>query len=408
MRDSMTHRSATLSVVLCLLASVPGVALGAFGFEDVSKRAQQLAAKSYKAPEAKLPAALRDIGYDAYRDIRFKADQALWRGRLPFEVQFFHPGFLFQQTVRINIVGASGVRKLPFDPKAFTYGRNTFDPKDLRDIGYAGFRVHYPLHRDDYKDEVAVFLGASYLRAIGRNQGYGLSARGLAVDTALPSGEEFPAFREFWLEWPAAEAKELVVYALLDSRRVTGAYRFVIRPGDATVLDVRARLFLRAGVGKLGIAPLTSMYFFGENQPAPGEDYRPEVHDSDGLLIASATGEWLWRPLPAPWFRNVDSRSRAAESALTFFGMELLGSQPIGSPSGNLLFSTVLAGSPYLLRRWIPCAAVASVSPWLFHTYARRAAQTFEMYGYARLDLASRASQSWYASGPRGLPSNGI
>lgn len=294
------NSSATLRVVLLLLASVPGVAHAAFGFEDVSKRAQQLAAKSYKAPDTKLPAALRDISYDAYRDIRFKADSALWRGRLPFEVQFFHPGFLFQSPVKINVIGAKGVTKLPFDPKAFNYGRNTFDPKDLRDLGYAGFRIHYPLHGNDYKDEVAVFLGASYLRAIGRNQGYGLSARGLAVDTALASGEEFPSFREFWLEWPAPDARELVVYALLDSRRVTGAYRFVVRPGDATVLDVRARLFLRGAVGKLGIAPLTSMYFFGENQPAPAEDYRPEVHDSDGLLIASSTGEWLWRPLVNP------------------------------------------------------------------------------------------------------------
>ena len=292
--------AATLRVALFVLASVPGVAHAAFGFEDVSKRAQQLAAKSYKAPEAKLPAALRDISYDDYRDIRFKADSALWRGRLPFEVQFFHPGFLFQHPVKINVVGARGVTKLPFDPKAFTYGRNKIDPKDLRDIGYAGFRIHYPLNREDYKDEVAVFLGASYLRAIGRGQGYGLSARGLAVDTALASGEEFPSFREFWLEWPAPDARELVVYALLDSRRVTGAYRFVIRPGEMTVLDVRARLFLRAPVGKLGIAPLTSMYFFGENDPAPVEDYRPEVHDSDGLLIASSTGEWLWRPLVNP------------------------------------------------------------------------------------------------------------
>lgn len=296
----MTYRSATLRVALFVLASVPGVAHAAFGFEDVSKRAKQLAARSYKAPEAKLPAVLRDIGYDAYRDIRFKADSALWRGRHPFEVQFFHPGFLFQHPVRINVIGASGVSKLPFDPKAFNYGRNKFEPKDLRDLGYAGFRIHYPLHRNDYKDEIAVFLGASYLRAVGRNQGYGLSARGLAVDTALPSGEEFPSFREFWLEWPAPDARELVVYALLDSRRVTGAYRFVIRPGDATVIDVRARLFLRAGVGKLGVAPLTSMYFFGENHPAPAEDYRPEVHDSDGLLMAAANGEWLWRPLVNP------------------------------------------------------------------------------------------------------------
>ena len=296
----MSRPAQALRAALLILACAPAVA-GAFGFEDVSKRAQELARKSYKAPANTLPAPLREMSYDEYRDIRFKADQALWRGKLPFEVQFFHPGFLFQHPVKVNVIGARGVQPLKFNPDAFSYGRNQFDPKELRKLaGYAGFRIHYPLNRADYKDELAVFLGASYLRALGRDQGYGLSARGLAVDTALPSGEEFPAFREFWLEWPAPDARELVVYALLDSRRVTGAYRFVIRPGDATVIDVRARVFLRDGVGKLGLAPLTSMYFFGENQPGPVEDYRPEVHDSDGLLVASATGEWLWRPLVNP------------------------------------------------------------------------------------------------------------
>lgn len=294
--SSDTFRAALIGVATAF--ATPALA---FNFDDVGRRAQALAAKSYKAPEQKLPAPLRDIGYDAYRDIRFLADHALWRNaNLPFEVQFFHPGFLFQQTVPVHVISAQGVKPIPFNPDAFSYGRNEIDRKVLRKLGFAGFRIHHPLNRADYKDEVAVFLGASYFRGVGRGQAYGLSARGLAVDTALPSGEEFPAFREFWIEWPAPNARELVVYALLDSRRVTGAYRFVIRPGEATTMDVRARLFLRGAVGKLGLAPLSSMFFFGENQPAPVEDYRPEVHDSDGLLVAAGTGEWLWRPLVNP------------------------------------------------------------------------------------------------------------
>ena len=297
MRPPYPHLRA---VLLALAILAPGAA-GAFGFEDVSRRAQQLAGKSYRAPESKLPAALRDITYDDYRAIRFRTERSLWRGTgLPFEVQFFHPGFLFRDTVAINLVTAQGVKPYRFDPDAFTYGSTRIDRKALAKIGYAGFRVHFPINRGDYKDEVAVFLGASYFRAVGRTQGYGLSARGLALDTALPSGEEFPAFREFWIEWPAPDAQELVVYALLDSRRATGAYRFVIRPGETTAMEVRLRVFLRGDVGKLGIAPLSSMYFFGENQPAPAEDYRPEVHDSDGLLIAGGNGEWLWRPLVNP------------------------------------------------------------------------------------------------------------
>jgi glucans biosynthesis protein len=147
---------------------------------------------------------------------------------------------------------------------------------------------------------VLVFLGASYFRALGKDQRYGLSARGLAVDTALASGEEFPVFTEFWLEKPAPGAKELTIYGLLDSKSMSGAYRFILRPGTDTAIDVKARIFARRNIAKLGVAPLTSMYLFGENQRSPTEDYRPEVHDSDGLSIASGTGEWIWRPLSNP------------------------------------------------------------------------------------------------------------
>ena len=149
-------------------------------------------------------------------------------------------------------------------------------------------------------DEVLSFVGASYFRALGKGQGYGASARGLAIDTALSSGEEFPRFSEFWIARPVAGSKELIIYALLDSRRMTGAYRFVLRPGTETAMEVRARLYPRGEVAKLGIAPLTSMFFFGENQPPPAGDYRPEVHDSDGLSLLTGEGEWIWRPLVNP------------------------------------------------------------------------------------------------------------
>jgi periplasmic glucans biosynthesis protein len=202
--------------------------------------------------------------------------------------------------VKINEVNAQGVREIAFDPDDFDYGANKIDASKLRGLGFAGFRVHYALNAPKYKDEVLVFLGASYFRALGKGQLYGISARGLAVDTAVPSGEEFPRFVEFWIERPAAQAKELVVYALLDSRRLAGAYRFVVKPGVETSVDVKARLFLREAVEKLGLAPLTSMFFFGENQRPPYEDYRPEVHDSDGLSVRAGNGEWIWRPLVNP------------------------------------------------------------------------------------------------------------
>jgi len=196
------------------------------------------------------------------------------------------------------------VNEIAFETAAFDYGKNKLDRSQFARVGFAGFRVHYPLNlapgKPAYKDELLSFLGASYFRALGQGQRYGASARGLAIDTAERGGEEFPRFEQFWIERPTASAKELVIHALLDSRRVTGAYRFVIRPGAATATDVQARLYLREPVAKLAIAPLTSMFFFGENQRAPSEDFRPEVHDSDGLSIQASNGEWIWRPLVNP------------------------------------------------------------------------------------------------------------
>jgi glucans biosynthesis protein len=287
------------AVALALLAFQPHA--WAFNFEDVATQAKTLAASPYKKPKAELPKALQDLSYDQYRDIRFNPDKALWRdAKLPFEVAFYHPGRIFDTPVRINEVVGKAVRPIPFDPKSFDYGANKLNPKDLSGLDFAGFRVHYPVNTPKYKDEVLVFLGASYFRALGRGQRYGLSARGLAIDTALMSGEEFPRFSEFWIERPDPQARELRLYALLDSPRATGAYRFVLKPGQDTVLDVRARLYLRQNVAKLGLAPLTSMFYFGENHRVGIDDFRPEVHDSDGLSIQNGTGEWIWRPLVNP------------------------------------------------------------------------------------------------------------
>jgi glucans biosynthesis protein len=272
----------------------------AFDFDDVAERARTLAGQPYEKPDPKLPRELIDLTYDQYRDIRFKPDKALWRnGKLPFELQFFHPGLYYNQIVQLNVIDSRGPHPLKFSVDSFDYGKNQLDLDKLRDLGYAGFRVHYPLNSREYKDELLVFAGASYFRALGKGQRYGLSARGLAVDTGSMSGEEFPMFTEFWIEWPRAADHELTMYALLDSRRVTGAYKFKVKPGDTTAMDVQARLYLRDSIDKLGIAPLTSMFMFGENQPAKGEDYRPEVHDSDGLMLHTDQ-EWVWRPLVNP------------------------------------------------------------------------------------------------------------
>ncbi|HEY3731611.1 MAG TPA: glucan biosynthesis protein [Steroidobacteraceae bacterium] len=272
-----------------------------FGFESVQRLAQARANEDYRDRSSKLPDSLSKISYDDYRNIQFRPDQALWRHQALFEVQFFHRGFAYDKRVNVTEVGENGaLRPLTYEPSQFDFGKNG-PPKDLpADLGYAGLRVHFPLLTPDYKDELIAFLGASYFRLLGRDQNYGASARGVALNVATTGGEEFAYFTDFWLVRPAPEQRTLTIYALLDSPSVAGAYRFEIRPDMTSTVEVTATLYARKDIDKLGLAPLTSMFLYGKDRPRPYDDYRPEVHDSDGLLLQTGSGEWIWRPLNNP------------------------------------------------------------------------------------------------------------
>lgn len=268
-------------------------------FNAIEARAKALAESSYKPVQAQMPPELANMSYDQYRSIIFRPEASLWRGESLFEIQLFHPGFLYREPVVLHMASSEGDPSLKFKQEFFNYVglAEGLAGKVPENIGFAGFRVHYPLNTNEFKDEFLVFQGASYFRLVGPGQVYGLSARGLAIDTAESSGEEFPVFREFWLIKPEPDQTRLVIYALLDSPSVTGAYRFEITPGAPTEMGVEARLFARRDIKKLGVAPLTSMFHHGENTTRFIDDFRPEVHDSDGLLVAAANGEWIWRPL---------------------------------------------------------------------------------------------------------------
>ena len=194
-----------------------------FDAAAVRQVARDLAQKPFKAPDDKLPDNLKDLSYDQYRSIRFLPERALWKDEhLGFQAQFFHRGFYY--TSRIDMFQVADGRAVPirYAPSLFDFGKVAPPPPDA-DLGFAGFRLHAPINRPDYFDEVCVFLGASYFRAVAKNQIYGLSARGLSINTADPKGEEFPLFRSFWIEKPAPNADSIVVHALLDSESLTGA-----------------------------------------------------------------------------------------------------------------------------------------------------------------------------------------
>jgi glucans biosynthesis protein len=246
---------------------------------------------------------LGDLTYDTYRLIRFREEAARWQGDpTGWQLRAFHMGWLFPEPVRLFEVAGDQATEILFSTDDFEYLNELAAqvPAHAELPGVAGFKVNWPLNRPDRWDEVAAFLGASYFRALGRNSAYGLSARGLALNTGTSVPEEFPRFSRFYIERDAGGGSQLTIHATLESPSVTGAYRIVIRPGIVTEMDVTARLFFRTEVAELGVAPLTSMFLFSEKNRAEFDDYRPNVHDSDGLRIVKADGDVIWRPLNNP------------------------------------------------------------------------------------------------------------
>jgi glucans biosynthesis protein len=273
-------------------------------FEDVIEEARKKSSEPYAA--ATVPAFLATLTFDQYRQIRWRDEDLLWRdAALPFQIGFFHPGYLFNQPIRCFQVDRKGVQPIPYLPRFFDFGGAIPIQKLPPNLGYAGFRIYYPLERRDRLAEVASFLGVSYFRMVGKNMAFGLSARGLAIDTAAKRPEEFPSFTRFWFSEPSPSARVLLFYALLDGPSVTGAYRFELEPGSETLLRVRAVLFLRHECEEVGLAPLTSMFWYGENTEIPAGNRHPEVHDSDGLLFRLGEERWFWRPLESGTERRV-------------------------------------------------------------------------------------------------------
>ncbi|MEO0523412.1 MAG: glucan biosynthesis protein G [Pseudomonadota bacterium] len=306
--DSLMLRRDLLKSILALAAipsvagaEEPGIALGEgvpFSSEDVRAMARDMAAQDYEA-RPMIPKDWRNLTYDQYRKIWFDSRNALWRedDSVPQRVDVFPPGLYFPQGVKMYVVDGSLARPL-------TFGMGVFDTTDkfpdvtIDDtLGYSGLRLRAELREKGTYEEYAVFQGASYFRGIGTGQIYGLSARGLALKTGDPMGEEFPDFVAFWIEKPGPDAGNVVLHALLDSPSCTGAYRFDIRYGETLVMDVEAEVFARERLKHVGIAPLTSMFLFDDTDRQRFDDFRPAVHDNDGLLIHNGAGEMIWRPL---------------------------------------------------------------------------------------------------------------
>ncbi len=278
-----------------------------FSKDALINEARALARQPYVAAEM-VPQEWRDLAYDQFKSIWFKNDQALWENtKTPYRVDFLHPGLYYKRPVQVYSVEDGFAKHLKFDFDLFDKTDKVPNLPIKDSLGFSGFRLRAEIEKSGVYQEFMVMQGASYFRAIAKGQEYGLSARGLSLNTADPKGEEFPDFSKFWIERPAEGDSTILVHALLDGPSVTGLYSFIITPGMPTVMDVTARIFTRKELDNVGLGPLTSMFLFDETNHARFDDFRPAVHDSDGLMIQNGAGETLWRALANPKTLQVSS-----------------------------------------------------------------------------------------------------
>lgn len=304
-----TRRQFLASASALALARPALGAGGAVPFDRAGliRRAGMMAARPFR-PRPTVPQDWLDLSYEQYQTMWFRSRDALWSDTdRPYNVDFFHPGLYFPRPIRVNTVENGEARPFAFDLSLFDRTDKAPELSIDDTLGYSGLRLRTELDQPGLKNEFCVFQGASYFRAIGIGQTYGLSARGLALKTGDPMGEEFPDFTEFWLEAPEPGQRNIVLHALLDGPSVCGAYRFDITPGAECVMEVEAALFAREELGHVGLGPLTSMFLYDQTNRTRFDDFRPAVHDSDGLMIRNGAGEVIWRPLANPRRLQVSS-----------------------------------------------------------------------------------------------------
>jgi periplasmic glucans biosynthesis protein len=292
---------ATLSSTLAAAGITPRqgeVSLGPshpFSYAWLRNRALQLAGQAYVEPVPPARDVVQSIDFALSQKIKFRPEYALWaNGPGNYPVRFFHLNKYADVPVRIFVVNGKTAREIVYSPRYFDFGGTGLEKKLPSNLGFSGFRV---MNGHGIESDWLAFLGASYFRSSGAEDQYGISARGIAVDTALATKEEFPRFTEFWLR---ATASSIEIDALLESPSLTGAFRFDASRGDGVVMNVHSDLFARADIQRLGVAPLTSMYWYNESNYWKRTDWRPAVHDSDGLAMWNGAGEHIWRPLVNP------------------------------------------------------------------------------------------------------------
>ena len=282
-----------------------------FSFETLTREAEGLAARAYEPPASPSAEVLNRLDYDALGRIRFDPQAALFRdGPGAYPATFFHLGKFFPTPVRMYMLsagqGAAQAREILYDPDYFCMPADCPAHELPRDAGIC----RLPLPGEP--------RGTSASSTGARTIGWPFSAPPTSAPSASctstvcrragsrsisprRSPRGIPGFHALLLRAPRARAADMRSSSTRCSRAEhRRRCRFAMTRGKAVVMEIERALFLRREVSRLGIAPLTSMYWFSETMKPTAIDWRPEVHDSDGLAMWTGAGEHIWRPLNNP------------------------------------------------------------------------------------------------------------
>jgi glucans biosynthesis protein len=288
----------------------------AFSFAALKDEARRLSTTAWSDPGADVAQRYRDLPFEQYREIRWKRDRLIWRDdRLAFRLEPMAAGSVYNRSVRLFLVDGGKALPISADGEQFDWGA-VKPPEEGSPVPLSGVRLRRLGNSPERTPEFAVFQGASYFKALAKGLHYGLTARGLAINTADPDGEIFPGFTRFYVERPDDNAQSIRLYALLEAKPVVGAYRFTLRPGDETAIDVELTLFPREEMTHIGLGALNTMFLFGGIGRTRFDDVRQAVHLSDGLAVLNGQGERLWRPTANP--KNLQISAFADENPLGF------------------------------------------------------------------------------------------
>ena len=273
-----------------------------FTYDLFKTQARDQANGPYIPPPRPAPDVLQKINYEEWGKIRFRDDYALFAdgpGRFP--VTFFHLGLFFQKAVSMHVVEGGMSRQIIYEQSYFEMPANS-PARDCR-------RARASPACASRRRATARSIGA---RTTGSpSSAPPISARSASSgNTAFPraalrSTSRSPIGRRNFPTSPISTSiragrRHVTLYALMEGPSIVGAFRFLMTRGQGRGDGHRGGAVHARAISRFGIAPLTSMYWFSETKKETAIDWRPEVHDSDGLAMWTGNGERLWRPLNNP------------------------------------------------------------------------------------------------------------